>query len=468
MSMGSPPHALVLPYPAQGHVIPLMELSHRLVDLGFAVTFVTTEHTHRQLLAALPEPPAAATPTAARSGRLRLVAIPDGLPPGDDRADIGRLTEAIQRAMPGHLEELIRKTNELGAGAGGGGITCVVADQGMAWALGVAKKMDLRAAAFWPASAWMLAIILSIPKLLEDGIIDQEGRLRGEGEFQLAVGMPAMNHTHLAWNYCGDAAAQSIMFHYFQSLGRATESSEFILCNSFPEIEGPVFAYAPRILPVGPLLAGHRRRGDFSGHFLPQDPGCAAWLDGQLPGSVIYAAFGSSTVLGRHQFQELARGLELSGRPFLWVARPGLAVGESTPFPEGFEQRVGFRGRVVGWAPQQEVLAHPGVACFVSHCGWNSAVEGAASGVPFLCWPYFGDQFANRDYICGVWGTGLSVAPGGDGVVTAEEIRGKLEALLGNEGIRGRALLLREAAGRSAEGGVGCQNLKRFVEAMKA
>ncbi|MQM00202.1 hypothetical protein Taro_032930 [Colocasia esculenta] len=139
---------------------------------------------------------------------------------------------------------------------------------------------------------------------------------------------------------------------------------------------------------------------------------------------------------------------------FLWVVRPGLAIGESAPFLEGFEQCVGYQGRVVGWAPQQEVLAHPGVACFVSHCGWNSTMEGAASGVPFLCWPYFGEQFANRDYICRVWGTGLSVAPGGDGVVTVEEIWGKLEALLSNEGIGGRALLLWEAAGRSAEGGV--------------
>ncbi|MQL67771.1 hypothetical protein Taro_000061 [Colocasia esculenta] len=88
-------------------------------------------------------------------------------------------------------------------------------------------------------------------------------------------------------------------------------------------------------------------------------------------------------------------------------------------------------------------------------------MEGAASGVPFLCWPYFGDQFANRDYICDIWGTGLSVAPGGDGVITTEEIWGKLEAFLGNEGIRGRVLLLWEAAGRSAEGGVSGSGFRR-------
>lgn len=169
--MGSP-HALVLPYPAQGHVIPLMELSHRLVDLGFTVTFVTTEHTHRQLLAAFPEP----STTTAGPDRLRVVAVPDGLAPDDDRADLGCLTAAVLRAMPGHLEELIRETTE-SAGDGGGRITCVVADQGMAWVLGVAGKMGIRTAAFWPGSAGMLATMLSIPKLVEDGIIDPEGKL---------------------------------------------------------------------------------------------------------------------------------------------------------------------------------------------------------------------------------------------------------------------------------------------------
>jgi UDP:flavonoid glycosyltransferase YjiC (YdhE family) len=38
---------MVLPFPAQGHVTPLMELSHRLVDNGFEVTFVNTEVTTR-------------------------------------------------------------------------------------------------------------------------------------------------------------------------------------------------------------------------------------------------------------------------------------------------------------------------------------------------------------------------------------------------------------------------------------
>ncbi|RLN41276.1 putative UDP-glucosyltransferase [Panicum miliaceum] len=117
---------------------------------------------------------------------------------------------------------------------------------------------------------------------------------------------------------------------------------------------------------------------------------------------------------------------------------------------------------------KKPVLAHGAVACFVSHCGWNSTLEGVRNGVPFLCWPYFTDQFQNESYICNVWRTGLAVAPGADGVVTKEELSGKVERVLGDDGIRERVGALRDAARRSiAEGGSSHQNLMKFVELLK-
>jgi UDP:flavonoid glycosyltransferase YjiC (YdhE family) len=37
---------MVVPFPAQGHVMPLMELAHRLVEHGIEVDFVNTEFNH--------------------------------------------------------------------------------------------------------------------------------------------------------------------------------------------------------------------------------------------------------------------------------------------------------------------------------------------------------------------------------------------------------------------------------------
>jgi hypothetical protein len=32
----------------------------------------------------------------------------------------------------------------------------------------------------------------------------------------------------------------------------------------------------------------------------------------------------------------------------------------------------------VKWSPQEEVLAHPSTACYMTHCGWNSTMEAVA------------------------------------------------------------------------------------------
>ncbi|KAF3788268.1 hypothetical protein EJ110_NYTH21247 [Nymphaea thermarum] len=49
------PHTLLVPYPAQGHVDPLMELCHRIAKLGILVTLVHTEFRHALVMVALPE-----------------------------------------------------------------------------------------------------------------------------------------------------------------------------------------------------------------------------------------------------------------------------------------------------------------------------------------------------------------------------------------------------------------------------
>ncbi|XP_037431461.1 UDP-glycosyltransferase 83A1-like [Triticum dicoccoides] len=184
--------------------------------------------------------------------------------------------------------------------------------------------------------------------------------------------------------------------------------AEKIICNSFMEMEPDALALLPNALPLGPLVAPTSRP---VGHFLPEDLTCLAWLDAQAPGSVVYIAFGSSGVLDATQFQELADGHALSGRPFMWVVRPNFTTGATEGWFGAFKRRVEGKGLIMGWAPQQRVLSHHAIACFVSHCWWNSTMKGMLHGVPFLCWSYFTDQFANQSYVCNVWGHGHEDLP---------------------------------------------------------
>ena len=100
------PHALVLSFPAQGHVIPLVELSYCLVDCGFKITFVNTQFNHNRVTAAF------SNRDDSEMDHIQLISIPDGLGPREDRNDLTRLTNSFLKTMPRYLEELIRKTND--------------------------------------------------------------------------------------------------------------------------------------------------------------------------------------------------------------------------------------------------------------------------------------------------------------------------------------------------------------------
>ncbi|TKY50023.1 7-deoxyloganetin glucosyltransferase [Spatholobus suberectus] len=47
------PHAVCVPFPAQGHINPFMQLAKLLRCMGFHITFVNTEFNHNRLVKSL-------------------------------------------------------------------------------------------------------------------------------------------------------------------------------------------------------------------------------------------------------------------------------------------------------------------------------------------------------------------------------------------------------------------------------
>ncbi|KAL9451035.1 hypothetical protein AB3S75_012728 [Citrus x aurantiifolia] len=449
----SRPHVLVMPAPAQGHVIPLLEFSQHLAKHGFRVTFVNTEYVHKRVVESLEGKNYLAE-------QIRLVSIPDGMEPCEDRNDFGKLIDKCSQVMPGKLEKLIEEINSREDEK----IDCFIADGNMGWSMEVAKKMNVRGAVFWPSSAASVAFVFRIPKLIDDGIIDSDGTPISMQMFRIAPNMPEMNSRDCFWAHIGDLTSQKIVFDLLDRNMRAMIAVNFQFCNSTYELESEAFTTFPELLPIGPLLASNRL-GNTAGYFWCEDSNCLKWLDQQQPSSVVYVAFGSFTIFDQVQFQEIALGLELCNRPFLWVVRPDITTDANDRYPEGFQERVAARGQMISWAPQLRVLNHPSIACFLSHCGWNSTMEGVSNGIPFLCWPYFGDQFLNERYICDFWKVGLKFDRDEGGIITREEIKNKVDQLLGNQDFKARALELKEKAMSSVrEGGSSFKTFQNFLQ----
>ena len=109
---------------------------------------------------------------------------------------------------------------------------------------------------------------------------------------------------------------------------------------------------------------------------------------------------------------EIWHGLVDSKKRFLWAIRPDMVAGDDAGgdrVPAELVQGTRERGFMVGWAPQEEVLAHRAVGGFLTHGGWNSTLESVVAGVPMVCWPYFADQQVNSRLVSEVWKVGVDM-----------------------------------------------------------
>ncbi|XP_020163501.1 probable UDP-glucosyl transferase 73B6 [Aegilops tauschii subsp. strangulata] len=220
-----------------------------------------------------------------------------------------------------------------------------------------------------------------------------------------------------------DPAKRPHEWALFQLIHAADRRSYGELFNSFHELE-PAYAehyratLHRRAWLVGPvaLASGSGKdvasRGAIAGALSPEAIGCLRWLDKKPASSVVYVSFGTMTSFSPEQTRELAHGLGLSGKNFLWVITNGSAAAASTDLcmPDGLSMAHRDRGYIVrGWAPQVLILNHPAVGGFMTHCGWNSTLEAVSAGVPMVTWPRYADQFHNEKLVVEVLGVGVSV-----------------------------------------------------------
>lgn len=223
-----------------------------------------------------------------------------------------------------------------------------------------------------------------------------------------------------------------------------------------------------KVLSIGPLHLLERAIEDpqlkaIGSSLWKEDDACLPWLDQRAPRSVLFVNFGSITVVSTAQLLEFAWGLAESGSHFLWVIRPDLVSGESAILPCDFLQEVAGRAMMVGWCAQERVLAHPSLGGFLTHCGWNSTIEGLAEGLPMICWPFFAEQQTNCRYLCQNWEVGVEI----EGEVRRERVAELVREVM--EGEKGKGMRLRAEEWRdkiqaaAQPGGSSCLNMDLLV-----
>lgn len=193
-----------------------------------------------------------------------------------------------------------------------------------------------------------------------------------------------------------------------------------------------------------------------------------SWLNTKPAGSVVYVAFGSMANLSSEQMEELALGLIATNLYFVWVVR----ATEQAKLPPKLAQESNGKGLILNWGPQLEILSHPAVGCFFTHCGWNSTVEALSLGVPMVGMPQWTDQPTDAKLIEDLWKVGVRVKVDENGIVGRHEIESCIrEVVEGKRSaeIRNNANKWRNVASQAiTEGGSSDKNFREFTSKLNS
>uniref|UniRef100_A0A2N9IVU5 Glycosyltransferase n=1 Tax=Fagus sylvatica TaxID=28930 RepID=A0A2N9IVU5_FAGSY len=412
----SKPHAVCVPYPSQGHVTPMMQLAKLLHSRGFHITFVNTEFNHRRLIRSKGLDYIKGLPD------FQFETIPDGLPQSDRDAtqDVPALCDGTRKNCYAPFKELVIKLNSSSEVPL---VTCIVSDGVMSFAIKVGEELGIPEVQFWTTSGCGFMGYLSFTELIKRGIIPfKDESFKEDGTLETPINwIPGMKNIRLMDlpSFIRTTDITETIFDFMGSEAQNCLNSPAIIFNTFDELEHEVLEAIstkfPRIYNIGPLslLGRHIPESQFmsvSASLWKEDSKCLQWLARWEPNSVVYVNYGSVTMMSEQHLTEFAWGLANSKHPFLWIVRPDLVTGsDSAILAEEFYEVTKDRGLLVNWCPQEQVLAHPSIGVFLTHCGWNSTLESVCAGVPIICWPFFADQQPNCRYACTNWGIGMEV-----------------------------------------------------------
>ncbi|XP_049349585.1 7-deoxyloganetin glucosyltransferase-like [Solanum verrucosum] len=442
-SILSKPHAVCIPFPAQGHINPILKLAKLLHVRGFHITFVNTEFNHLRLLKSR-------GPNALDGlSSFRFEFIPDGLPPPsneDATQDIPSLCEACKKSCLVPFRDLITRLN---ASSNFPSITCIVSDAGMSFTHQVSEELGIPNVGFWTCSGGALLAYIQYPKLVLEGYtpLKDEGYLTNGHLDTIIDWIPGMEGIRLN-NLPSFIRAKVNEPNYIvlkfivEEIMDKIHKFSALLLNTFDTLESDVMkqiatkhpAVSYTIGPFHSLLNNLTQDNDLKSigsNLWEEDTHCLEWLDTKQLNSVVYVNFGSITVLSNDQLVEFAWGLSNSKMNFLWIVRSDLVMGDSAIFPHEFLAETKERGLLGGWCPQEQVLSHPSIGGFLTHCGWNSTFESISYGVPMLCWPFFADQQTNSWFNCNRWGVGMEIDSNVKREVIEELVR---ELMIGEKG----------------------------------
>ncbi|KAJ0628363.1 putative UDP-glucuronosyl/UDP-glucosyltransferase, UDP-glycosyltransferase family [Helianthus annuus] len=433
--MASPPtnlHFVLFPWPAQGHLIPMVDIARMLAERDVMVTVITTPVNTNRIKTVIDR--AIEANLKIQVLDIQLPFAKAGLPEGCESFDMIPSVSYVanmflaMKLLEEPAEEMLRVLYPPPS--------CIISDGGFHWTSDVAKRLIVPRIIFYgPGCFASLCInIVNNTNILGD--------FKSDLEYFALPGLPdCIEVTKPQASSWGKGNTKETR-ETFERTQEAEKAAFGIVVNSFDALEPKYveeFAKATgkKVWCIGPVSLCNKSLEDIAERGNKAANGehdCLKWLDSREPRSVVYVCFGSFSSTLTHQAIELALGLESSNIPFVWFVSRTSDEFEKWTSEGQYEERIKGRGLMVrGWAPQILVLSHQAIGGFITHCGWNSTLEAICAGIPMVTWPHFADQFLNERFIVNVLKIGLKI-----GVEVPITYRGKekFEVMVKREAIK--------------------------------
>ncbi|XP_058743022.1 anthocyanidin 3-O-glucosyltransferase 2-like [Vicia villosa] len=464
-----------IPSPGVGHIVSTLE---------FAKLLINRDNRLRITVLIMKFPNTTETDIYTKSlpilDSLNIINLPEcSLPPNMDRRSA---MIALLEAQKPNVKQAV--SNLTTGEAQHGRLAAFVVDMFCTRMIDVAKEFSVPTLVFFTSGVALLGLMFHLHTIHERDSVDSTQLLQLT---ELAV--PSFANP-VPTESLPSVVLQKEWESFFMAYCKGLKNADGIIVNSFEELESyavhsfashPDLASLTTIYPVGPIL---NLESKTKGSVDSDDT--IKWLDDQPPSSVVFLCFGSRGSFYEDQIKEIAYAIEKSEVRFIWALRKPPPKGtmdapsDYSPFhfdsilPKGFLDRTAKIGRVVGWAPQAQILAHPATGGFVSHCGWNSTLESIYFGVPIATWPHSAEQPTNAfELVCELKiaveiALDYRVEYTGEHnyVVNAEKIeRGIRSVLSEDEEIRKKVNEMSEKSGNTLlEGGSSYNYLGRLID----
>ncbi|XP_038692221.1 7-deoxyloganetin glucosyltransferase-like [Tripterygium wilfordii] len=465
------PHAVVIPFPLQGHINPTLKLAKLLHYKGFHITFVNTEFNHKRLAKSRGPEALQGLPDFC------FETIPDGLPLTnlDSSQHVPSLVDSTRKNCLLPFRNLVLRLNE---NATMPPVSCIVSSGLMSFTVEVSEELGIPNVFFWTYNASSFMGFTKFFDLMERGVSsfkDESYLNNGYLENTSIEWIPGKKNIRLRDlpSFIRTADPNDLFLNFFKVEVERAQRATAIILHTFDELENEVLDILkpkfPPIFTIAPLhlllsqIPESSSLNSIEFNLWKEEPECLKWLDTKEPNSVIYVNFGSITVITPQQLLEFAWGLANSKQNFLWIVRPDLIMGEKAILPQEFKTDTEGRGFLAGWCPQEKVLKHPSIGGFLTHSGWNSMLESISSGVPMLCWPFFSDQPTNSMRACSDWGVAEEINNDVKRDEVEKLVRGLMQGQKGSE-MRKKAMELKVKAEEAVcSNGSSLLNLEHLV-----